>query len=193
MSQPRPSDFAAGHHSELSESGAPPSLHDPASGPAQLIGNLWQSYGPGLVAGGALLLQQSAAAGSAIAMNVSAQRPAAKKSASSRSKSSMSNEERRRRLEAELAALEDSDLASPTSPSSASYDIIAPPMGERDLSVPMSRMSSSSSDVRPPSGRGNSGGFEELEVPSDMEHERGFIPTEGKNGPTLRPVGNVGA
>lgn len=47
--------------------GAPPSLGDPVSGPAQLVAGLWRSYGPGLLASGAVLLSQGAAAsGSAV-------------------------------------------------------------------------------------------------------------------------------
>ncbi|KAF8452456.1 TB2/DP1, HVA22 family-domain-containing protein [Boletus edulis BED1] len=47
--------------------GAPPSLGDPVSGPAQLVAGLWRSYGPTLVASGAMLLSQgTAASGSAI-------------------------------------------------------------------------------------------------------------------------------
>jgi receptor expression-enhancing protein 1/2/3/4 len=42
--------------------GAPPSLGDPASGPAQLVAGLWRSYGPGIIASGAALLSQGAAA-----------------------------------------------------------------------------------------------------------------------------------
>lgn len=42
--------------------GAPPSLGDPVSGPAQLVAGLWQSYGPSLLASGAVFLSQGAAA-----------------------------------------------------------------------------------------------------------------------------------
>ena len=40
--------------------GAPPSLGDPVSGPAQLVAGLWHSYGPTLIASGAALLSQGA-------------------------------------------------------------------------------------------------------------------------------------
>jgi len=43
------------------DASAPPSLHDPASGPAQLVSSLWNSYGPGIIASGAALLRQAAA------------------------------------------------------------------------------------------------------------------------------------
>jgi receptor expression-enhancing protein 1/2/3/4 len=42
--------------------GAPPSLGDPVSGPAQLVAGLWRSYGPTLVASGAAFLSQGATA-----------------------------------------------------------------------------------------------------------------------------------
>lgn len=40
-------------------SAQPPTLADPVSGPAQLVGNLWRTYGPSIIAGGAALLHQS--------------------------------------------------------------------------------------------------------------------------------------
>jgi len=40
----------------------PPTLNNPAGGPAQLISSLWTSYGPSILAGGAALLRQTAAA-----------------------------------------------------------------------------------------------------------------------------------
>ena len=47
--------------------GAPPSLGDPVSGPVQLVAGLWNSYGPTLLASGAMFLSQgTAASGSAI-------------------------------------------------------------------------------------------------------------------------------
>ena len=55
--------------------GAPPSTHDPVSGPAQLVAGLWSTYGPGLLASGAALLTQAqaSAAQAAANANVSAQ------------------------------------------------------------------------------------------------------------------------
>jgi len=35
----------------------PPTLGDPVSGPAQLVGSLWRTYGPGIVASGTAMLQ----------------------------------------------------------------------------------------------------------------------------------------
>lgn len=47
--------------------GAPPSLGDPVSGPAQLVAGLWRSYGPSILASSATFLSQGvAASGSAV-------------------------------------------------------------------------------------------------------------------------------
>ncbi|KAH7912869.1 TB2/DP1, HVA22 family-domain-containing protein, partial [Hygrophoropsis aurantiaca] len=40
--------------------GAPPSMGDPASGPAQVMMGLWRSYGPAVMATGAALMRQGA-------------------------------------------------------------------------------------------------------------------------------------
>jgi receptor expression-enhancing protein 1/2/3/4 len=40
----------------------PPTMTNPAGGPAQLISSLWTSYGPSILAGGAALIRQTAAA-----------------------------------------------------------------------------------------------------------------------------------
>jgi receptor expression-enhancing protein 1/2/3/4 len=40
----------------------PPTMNNPAGGPAQLISSLWTSYGPSILAGGAALINQTAAA-----------------------------------------------------------------------------------------------------------------------------------
>jgi len=40
----------------------PPTMNNPAGGPAQLISSLWTSYGPSILAGGAALISQTAAA-----------------------------------------------------------------------------------------------------------------------------------
>ncbi|KAH7882992.1 TB2/DP1, HVA22 family-domain-containing protein [Phlebopus sp. FC_14] len=42
--------------------GAPPTLGDPASGPAQLVMGLWRSYGPSIMASGVALLSQGVSA-----------------------------------------------------------------------------------------------------------------------------------
>ncbi|KAI6038582.1 receptor expression-enhancing protein 4 [Pisolithus marmoratus] len=47
--------------SSAAHTGAPPTLADPASGPAQLVMGLWHSYGPGIIASGAALLHQGTA------------------------------------------------------------------------------------------------------------------------------------
>jgi receptor expression-enhancing protein 1/2/3/4 len=68
-----------------------------------------------------------------------------------------------------------------------------PPQPTPTAGASVSRTSSSEfSDVRQRSGRtsaqGGVGRFEEVEVPSDIEDEQGFIPTAGEDGPTLRPI-----
>ncbi|KAH8827959.1 hypothetical protein DL96DRAFT_1815266 [Flagelloscypha sp. PMI_526] len=73
---------------------APPTLSDPISGPLQLVGNFWRSYGPVLAtmaATSGLLNPQPATAPS--------QQPS----------SSSNRDERRRQLEAELASLRSAD------------------------------------------------------------------------------------
>ncbi|KAI1792736.1 TB2/DP1, HVA22 family-domain-containing protein [Ganoderma leucocontextum] len=52
--------------------GAPPSTHDPVSGPAQLVAGLWSTYGPGLLASGAALLTQAQASAAQAAANANA-------------------------------------------------------------------------------------------------------------------------
>lgn len=46
----------------VTDTGVPPTLADPASGPAKLALGLWRSYGPSIVASGTALLRQGAAA-----------------------------------------------------------------------------------------------------------------------------------
>lgn len=173
--------------------GAPPTLNDPLSGPAQLFGNLWRSYGPAIVMGGAALLQQSSAQDAPFGLNASAQRratpppPAAPTSrlgpdgrpATAR----QSTLDRRRQLEAELAALaaqEAEDSAAPrptpTQRESGGYDasptLTPPATGGYWAPSP----SASTSSLRDRAGRGSGDGtgrFEEVEVPSDIESEHG--------------------
>jgi receptor expression-enhancing protein 1/2/3/4 len=116
--------------------GPPPSLNNPAAGPAQLLSSLWTSYGPGIVAGGTALLRQTAASTlpSGLA-GASAADPA----------------ERRRQLEAELASL-------PPSTSSIPIPSANNPARPSRTSTPSSS-GSSSSVVRE---RTMSGKFEEI-------------------------------
>lgn len=134
-----------------SNTGPPPRLGDPISGPATLMGSLWNSYGPGIVAGGAALLRQGAATTSGAAAAATAAAfiaPAASPPAPARQDTS----ERRRQLEAELASL----AASP---------------GPTPGGVPMPAYNFSSRNSSDADLRGRTGGmkFEEIEVPSDVE------------------------
>lgn len=116
------------------------------SGPSGLIANLWNSYGPGIVAGGTALLRQGAVTAAAASIGAPPPIPPA---SSKRQNSSQSVLDRRRQLEAELASL--------------------PPT---DSSIPMPAYqpsrSSSNADLR---GRSSSNNmrFEEIDVPSDVE------------------------
>lgn len=153
--------------------GAPPRLGDPVSGPATLLGGLWSSYGPGIVAGGAALLRQTTpAALSAAALFAhppSAAQPALiTPPATVRQSSTQSVLERKKQLEAELAALE---------------------------GVPMpayaaSSRSSSNVDLR---SRAPGGQFEEIEAPSDVEgYDLGSGSESGSgngSGGNVRPEG----
>lgn len=134
--------------------GLPPSLGDPMSGPAALVSNFWNWYGPSIIAGGTALLRQGAAA----VPNQAFVSPAGSPSAPKRQDTSQSVLERRRRLEAELASLPPADTFSSSS---------ALPMPPASTSYQSSR-SSSDGDLR---DRGTTGGmrFEEVEVPSDVE------------------------
>jgi len=135
------------------QTGASPTLADPASGPAQLLTGLWNSYGPGVVASGAAVLKH-------VMAPAVQQRPPLRRGGdlttptgstitrdAGASGSSRSVLERRRQLEAELAALPKDDLdVSSRAPSYSGLE---------------------HSELR---GRGSpSGRFEEVEVPSDVE------------------------
>ncbi|KAL1748295.1 TB2/DP1, HVA22 family-domain-containing protein [Schizophyllum fasciatum] len=143
MGQPPPQDHLGEAPTAGVNTGAPPSLGDPVSGPAALLGSLWSSFGPGIVASGAALLTQ--------ANRPPAPAPApARPAAAPRAQSAA---ERRRQLEAELAALRArEDEAVLTPPAGSSYASSPGSEGSvRERTTSMSR------------------GFEEVEVPSDVE------------------------
>lgn len=143
------------------QTGAPPTLANPASGPMQMVQTFWRTYGPAVVAAGSNLLQESQA-GAARAMDT----PPA-----SRLNSSQSVMERRRQLEAELAALSQASSAEPYDVNPSSVPI--PPANVR------SRTSSSSSSLRERTGSGNGKNtFEEIEVPSDVESDAPLLPSD---------------
>jgi receptor expression-enhancing protein 1/2/3/4 len=149
--QPRANFMPAGG---ASNAGPPPSLGDPMSGPATLVSNLWNWYGPGILAGGAALLRQ----GTAPAPNQAFASPTSSPTGRKRHDTSESVLERRRRLEAELASLPPTDPFASTT---------ALPMPQASTSYQSSR-SSSDGDLR---DRSTASGmkFEEVEVPSDVE------------------------
>lgn len=137
-----------------SNTGTPPSLGDPMSGPATLVSNLWTWYGPGIIAGGSALLRQGAMAAPSQGFFSPTSSPTGRK----RQDTSESVLERRRRLEAELACLPPADPFASTT---------ALPMPQASTSYQSSR-SSSDGDLRE---RNAATGmkFEEIEVPSDVE------------------------
>ncbi|KAI8996674.1 TB2/DP1, HVA22 family-domain-containing protein [Trametes punicea] len=162
--QSQPSGLVAGE-SPLEEeaathTGAPPTLNDPVSGPAQLVAGLWSTYGPGLLASGAALLRQAQASAAQAAANASAQTSSARRQSGT--------SERRRQLEAELASLPSEpapyDVSSATS--SPVFESVPRPSADR----PSRNSSEGSLRERSSSGNGKSA-FEEVEVPSDMEGE----------------------
>jgi len=119
--------------------GAPPSLGDPVSGPAQLVAGLWRSYGPSIVASGAALLSQGAAA-SGSATEQAWRSPAGSSEHLDSTRSQIPRDRQRQPV-----------AAVPIPPASGSVEV--------------SSRNSSDSDLR---GRG-SGRFEEVDVPSDVE------------------------
>ncbi|KAG9226866.1 hypothetical protein CCMSSC00406_0003461 [Pleurotus cornucopiae] len=149
----------------ISDTGAPPSMGDPVSGPAQLATSLWRSYGPGIIASGAALLRQGAA-NATTRTNPSAPSlfnspPANPPVAPTPTQSVL---ERRRQLEAELAALNAMPLHEA---------VPIPSMAGGKASASSSR-DSSSSDVRlRERTMSSSRTFEEIEVPSDIEDNDG--------------------
>jgi receptor expression-enhancing protein 1/2/3/4 len=157
QSQPQ-AGFSPVGGSSNTNTGAPPTMGDPASGPAQLVSSLWQSYGPSIIASGAALLRQSAPPpGGRPALNTPLQSNSRNVSGSSTSLHAQEVAERRRQLEAELSALP-KDLGVPT--------VLMPGAGSSSRINPS--RTSSSSDIRERTNSGT-GRFEEIEVPSDAE------------------------
>lgn len=144
--------------------GAPPTLTNPVSGPAQLVSTLWNSFGPGILASGTAMLRQSAAAATAPAATAN---PALSTPPGSRVRAGSSQQsvvERRRQLEAELAAL---SHAQAQEAALGGTDPAPRPIPPASPAVSPSRASSASDlNLRE---RTTSGRFEEVEVPSDVE------------------------
>ena len=146
-----------------SNAGAPPTLGNPIAAPATLISSLWQSYGPGIVAGGAALLRQSAASTSGAAAASSTRAfvspPVTPPAARRQGESSQFLLERRRQLEAELASLPHVELA----------PLPVPGPGVGSSSYEISSRNSSDADLRGRSASSTGMRFEEIEMPSDVE------------------------
>lgn len=149
----------------------PPTMADPVSGPAQLLGGLWRTYGPSIVASGAALLRQTGQAahpsatttgGTSLFSGLAAAAPAQPQRPHMSGVNRATTEsllERRRQLEAELASLQHlDDSASDSSPErmipvqhgSSSYLPTSPAGSDADL-------------------RSRVAQYEEVEVPSDVE------------------------
>ncbi|EJD01937.1 uncharacterized protein FOMMEDRAFT_20700 [Fomitiporia mediterranea MF3/22] len=144
------------------ESFPPPTVADPVSGPTQLLGGLWRSYGPSIVASGASLFTMASAAAAAQQRFRPADPSPPRGQGQGRSVS-QALAERRRQLEAELASLPPTDELQNSSGSES----------ESPVKVMADRPGSSS--YLPTSGtsevdlRSRNGQYEEVEVPSDVE------------------------
>ena len=148
-------------------SAQPPTMNDPAAGPAQIIGSLWRSYGPSIIAGGAALINQipartqAAASASFFEMSAQAQaqaQEAHRPSPQQRGGASQTLLERKRQLEAELAILSRvSDIPSPNAGSSSASVNVAATSGARVSPT------NSDTDLRVRAQ------YEEVEIPSDVE------------------------
>lgn len=148
------------------DTAAPPSVGDPVSGPAQLLGGLWQSYGPKIVASGATLFTAASAAAAAS----QAQRPALNSQPPSQRHIQSNSKDRRKQYEAEQAPFDEHHLNS-----SGSDEDFGQPMRKQQGSSAYSRVSSDA-DLRSRGGQ-----YEEVEVPSDVEgYDVG--PSAGRSG-----------
>lgn len=150
-----------------SATAAPPTLGDPVSGPVQMLGGLWRSYGPLVMASGAAMLRP------AVVQQDRAQRQQQRQAAlttppgssmlfsrgagtGSEAGTTQSLLERRRQLEAELAALGKEE---------GSGGVMGMPMPSAS---PLLHTGADYLELRQRSGSA-SGRFEEVEVPSDVE------------------------
>lgn len=179
---PSSSGVAGANPGSSSTSAPPPTVNDPISGPVQMLGGLWRTYGPSIVASGAALLRQSQESATARGSGAGGQ-PATSGGgffsgfAASTSSVNLHNLndtqsvlERRQHLEAELASLQ--AFSSTSSPGFTPPQEGAPP-----FPIPVHHGSSSytptplgsSTDLRSRGGNGSSPQFEEIEVPSDVE------------------------
>ncbi|KAF7366468.1 Protein YOP1 [Mycena sanguinolenta] len=181
---------------EANPAGSAPQLPEPGSGLGGVVGSLWRSYGPGIMASGAAFLRPPAPAPAParqpVNLNSSAAFGAAPASGSTASMFSRGGAdatqsvlERRRQLEAELAALNSAvppmsmpvpmPHPGPSSLSSLSLPLApsAPLTPNASPSTTIGSRNSSGADLvnRGSRERKDSfgGRFEEVEVPSDGE------------------------
>ncbi|KAJ7702924.1 TB2/DP1, HVA22 family-domain-containing protein [Mycena metata] len=173
--------------------GAAPPPPQP-NGLSGVVGSLWRSYGPGILANGAALLRPVPATGpqrAPITMNSAAGIPPSSMfyPGADAAGATQSILERRRQLEAELAALPHvpsslSSLALPVTPGSA-------PLTPGASSSTTYSRNSSGTDLTnrgPPRERRDSfgGRFEEVEVPSDGEGYDVRDNNDGRPAPAAR-------
>ncbi|KAL5520925.1 hypothetical protein ACEPAF_2928 [Sanghuangporus sanghuang] len=143
----------------------PPSVANPVSGPTELLGGLWRSYGPSVVASGASLFTMASAALHIRQARAPPQRPQQPRSSSS------TIAERRRQLEVELASLPPMDQYQQNNNNSSGSEPESPvlmPKQRAGSSSYLPTSGASESDLRSRNGGGN-GTYEEVEVPSDVE------------------------
>ena len=157
----------------------PPTMNNPAAGPAQMMSSLWTSYGPSILAGGAALIRQTAAA------TLPAGGPSSSEAAatSQRTANPLSTPPGsvfvggrasdqttgRRRLDAELDQLSSISMPKPT-----------PPANNPTSSSAASASSGSSQSLRErtvSSGRLEGGEYDGYEVEGD-EFVGGFVPQQ---------------
>ena len=154
MAQPAAAnDLNEGLNDHAINRGAPPSMQDPASGPATLMGSLLSSFGPNLLLQGMAFMssaQNAAATRTNEARKQNLETPGnSRLNIHDRRGSSESVEEKKKRLEAELASLSGGGVQG--------YKVDSPNIG--------------------------GGRFEEVDIPSDTEDDdrQGYRPTQGKS------------
>ncbi|KAG6857510.1 hypothetical protein H0H87_002135 [Tephrocybe sp. NHM501043] len=133
-----------------------PTLAGPVSGPTQLAGSLWRTYGPGIMASGAALLRSATAAATTPASTNTSTNNLRTPPSTRPSTRSQDSTERRKQLEAELAAL-----------TAVPETIIPQTKGSTGTSRPSSSASASELGLRERTYSNSR--FEEIEVPSDVE------------------------
>ncbi|THH05777.1 hypothetical protein EW145_g4544 [Phellinidium pouzarii] len=154
----------------------PPSMGDPVSGPTQMLGGLWRTYGPSVVASGATLFTMAKAA--AVAQPASGEQGRGRVQGASQPLL-----DRRRQLEAELSFLPlRSDELQNSSGSESESPVTSIPVQHGSSSYLPSSVAGSEADLRARVGQ-----FEEVEVPSDVEgYDVG--PSQRRGTPDAPPV-----